>query len=58
MVYQVCYSADINKIQMNKTLNKHKPTRSAYHKESAQKQHKAQHKTQHKKHNVTRKLIL
>ena len=51
MVYQVCYSTDINKIQMNKTLNKHKPTQSAYRKESAQKQHK----TQHKKHNVTRK---
>ena len=51
MVCQVCYSADINKIQMNKTLNKHKPTQSAYRKESAQKQHK----TQHKKHNVTRK---
>ena len=46
MVYQVCYSADINKIQMNKTLNKHKPTRSAYRKESAQKQHKAQNTTQ------------
>ena len=54
MVYQVCYSADINKIQMNKTLNKHKPTQSAYRKESAQKQNTTQ-KTQHKKHNVTRK---
>ena len=55
MVYQVCYSADINKIQMNKTLNKHKPTQSAYRKESAQKQHKTNKKTQHKKHNVPRK---
>lgn len=45
MVYQVCYSADINKIQMNKTLNKHKPTQSAYRKESAQKQNTTQ-KTQ------------